>query len=73
MVKKLGNFWVLVGLVCLVLFFSSSHFLVDQAWFLIGGLGFTSLGLLLKRRSRRKRRRRKKSKREQEGEADESD
>ena len=63
MVKKLGNFFLLTGLLCLVIFFSSSSFLVDQAWFLVGGLGLTSLGLLLKRRKKIKKDRRRKLKR----------
>jgi LPXTG-motif cell wall-anchored protein len=74
MVKKLGNFCLLIGFLCLVIFFTSSSFLVDQAWFLLGGLGFTSLGLLLKRRKnikKARKRRLRRSRREQE-EIDES-
>lgn len=52
MVKRLGNFFLLIGLLCLALFFSSSAFLVDQAWFLLGGIGLTALGLLIKRRKK---------------------
>ena len=36
MIKRAGNFCLLIGLLCLVIFFSSSAFLVDQAWFLLG-------------------------------------
>jgi hypothetical protein len=63
--KRLGNICVLVGLFCLLVFFFSSAFLVDQAWFLMGGIGFTALGLLLKRRNKLKRDRRWKLKRAQ--------
>ena len=55
MIKKLGNYSLLIGLLCLVIFFSSSTFLVDEAWFLVGGIGLTALGLLIKRRRKMKR------------------
>ena len=73
MVKRLGNFCLLIGLVCLVIFFSSSSFLVDQTWFLLGGIGFTSLGLFLKRRKKRRKDRRKKLKRAQRRDRREDD
>ena len=73
MVKKLGNFCLLTGLLCLVIFFSSSSFMVDQAWFLVGGLGLTSLGLLLKRRKKVKKDRRRKLKRSRRRELEEDD
>jgi hypothetical protein len=52
MIKKLGNYSLVIGLLCQVIFFSSSTFLVDQAWFLLGGIGFIALGLLIKRRGK---------------------
>lgn len=73
MVKKLGNFCLLTGFLCLVLFFSSSSFMVDQVWFLLGGLGLTSLGLLLKRRKKIKKDRRRKEKRSRRIEQEEDD
>ena len=73
MVKKLGNFCLLTGLLCLVIFFSYSSFMVDQAWFLVGGLGLTSLGLLLKRRKKIKKDRRRKLKRSRRRELEEDD
>ncbi|HDD55661.1 MAG TPA: LPXTG cell wall anchor domain-containing protein [Chloroflexi bacterium] len=36
----------------MVLFFSSSAFLVDQTWFLLGGIGLIALGLLIIRRKK---------------------
>lgn len=72
MVKKLGNFCLLVGLLGLVIFFSSSHFLVDQVWFLIGGIGFIFVGFSLRRRKKLKRRRIRKNKRKEREEVDES-
>jgi LPXTG-motif cell wall-anchored protein len=58
MIKKLGNFSLLFGAFSLVTFFTSSAFLVDPVWFLIGGIGFLALGLLIKRRRKLKRDRR---------------
>ena len=52
MARKLGNFFTLIGILGLGVFFSSSAFLVDPAWFFLGGIGFTALGLLLKRRKK---------------------
>jgi hypothetical protein len=72
MAKKLGNFFALSGILCLVIFFSSSAFIVDQVWFLLGGLGFTSLGLLLRRRKKLKRKRKRRLKRRKREEVDES-
>ena len=60
MIRRLGNFSVLIGLVCLAIFFTSSTFIFEDAWFLLAGLGFTSFGLLLRRASYSKKDRRKK-------------
>lgn len=72
MIRRLGNFFVLAGLICLVIFFTSSAFVFEDAWFLLVGIGSTSFGLLLRRASFPKRGRRKKKKRnrrlEKEGE-----
>lgn len=58
MIARLGRILLLAGLLCLALFFTSNTFLVDEGWFLLGGIGCTALGLLLRRgrKSRRKRR-----------------
>jgi hypothetical protein len=58
MIRRLGNFSVLTGLICLVIFFTSSAFMIEDAWFLLAGLGFTSFGLLLRRASSSKNGRR---------------
>lgn len=58
MIKKLGNFFLLIGLLSLVVFFTSNTFMLDAGWFFLGGLGFTTLGLLLKRGRRVKKERR---------------
>jgi cell division protein FtsW (lipid II flippase) len=60
MKRRLGSFFLLCGLICLVIFFSSSSF--DYLFFFFGGMGFISLGFLLKRssKSRRENRFRKK-------------
>jgi len=63
MIRRLGNFSVLTGLICLVIFFSSSAFIIDDAWFLLAGLGFTSFGLLLRRASYSKKDRQSRKKR----------
>jgi hypothetical protein len=71
MKKRLGNFLVLWGLVSLVLFFTSSTFLLDDAIFFFGGISLLSLGLLMRRSSRKKRGWRKKGRnrgKEDEGE-----
>lgn len=54
MKKRLGNFLILCGLICLVLFFTSNAFILDDAVFFFAGISLTSLGLLLKRAARRK-------------------
>jgi hypothetical protein len=54
MKKRLGNFFIFCGLICLVIFFTSNAFILDDAVYFFGGISFTSLGLLLKRSSRRK-------------------
>ena len=58
MIKKLGNFFLLIGLLGLVVFFTSNTFMFDAGWFFLGGLGFTTLGLLLKRGRRDRKDRR---------------
>jgi uncharacterized membrane protein YbhN (UPF0104 family) len=63
MIRRLGNFSVLIGLICLVIFFTSSTFIFEDAWFLLAGLGFTSFGLLLRRAFYSKKDRRSKKKR----------
>jgi hypothetical protein len=71
MINRLGNFLLLCGLVCLVMFFSSFSFGLDYAVLLFGGIGSLSLGFLLKRGSRKKKKRwlgRKKNPREDENE-----
>ncbi len=55
MIKKLGNCSLVIGLACQVIYFSSSAFLVDEDRFLLGGIGFIALGLLIKRLGRRKK------------------
>lgn len=73
MIRRLGNFAVLTGLICLVIFFTSSAFMIEDAWFLLAGLGFMSFGLLLRRTSsskkgRRARKRNQKQDREEKNE-----
>ena len=63
MIRRMGKFSILIGLICLVIFFSSSAFIFEDAWFLLAGLGFTPFGLLLRRVSYSKRKHRKKKKR----------
>jgi hypothetical protein len=63
MIRRLGKFFVLTGLICLVIFFTSSAFLFEDGWFLVAGVGFTSFGILLRRASYSKKDRRKKNKR----------
>jgi len=63
MIRRLGKFSILIGLICLVIFFTSSAFIFEDAWFLLAGLGFTSFGLLLRRASYSKKGRRNKKKR----------
>jgi len=58
----MGNFFILVGLISLVIFFTSSSFIFEDAWFLLAGLGLTSFGLLLRRASYSKKDRRRKRK-----------
>jgi hypothetical protein len=73
MIRRLGNFSVLIGLICLVIFFSSSSFIFEDAWFLLAGLGFTSFGLLLRRASYSKKDRRNKKKRKRRLDQEEED
>jgi len=70
MKKRLGNFFLLVGLICLVIFFTSSAFIFEDAWFFIGGLGFSSLGMLIRRSAYSRRDRKKKSRRKRRREKD---
>jgi len=58
MKKRLGNFSLLSGLICLVIFFSSSSFGLDYAYFFFGGICLLAFGFLLKRGSRLKKERR---------------
>jgi hypothetical protein len=67
MKKRLGNFLLLCGLICLVLFFTSNALILDEAIFIFGGVSLCSLGLLLKRGSRRKEKRRRKKRRDRDG------
>ncbi len=59
MIRRLSNFLLLFGLLSLIVFFTSNTFLLDAGWFLVGGIGLTTLSLLLKRWGRNKKRRRK--------------
>jgi hypothetical protein len=54
--NRLGNFLLLCGLVCLVIFFSSSSFELDYLIYLFGGIGLISLGFLLKRTAHKRKR-----------------
>jgi len=73
MIRRLGNFSILTGLICLVIFFTSSAFLFEDAWFLLAGLGFTSFGFLLRRASFSRRGRRGKKKRNRRQDNEEED
>ncbi len=73
MIKKLGNFFLLIGLLSLVVFFTSNTFMLDAAWFFLGGLGFTTLGLLLKRGRRNRKDRRGKKRRRDQGRLEDDD
>ncbi len=73
MIKRLGNFFILAGLICLAIFFTSSAFMFEDAWFLLGGIGFTSFGLLLRRASYPRRERQKRKNRRRRGEKDVED
>jgi len=73
MIRRLGKFSILIGLICLVIFFTSSAFLFEDAWFLLAGLGFTSFGLLLRRASHSKKSRRSKKKRNRHQDPEEDD
>jgi len=59
MKKRLGNFFIFCGLICLVIFFTSNAFILDDAVFFFAGISLSSLGLLLKRSSRRKNKKKK--------------
>ncbi|MEE8355833.1 MAG: hypothetical protein V3R33_00860 [Anaerolineales bacterium] len=58
MKKRLGNFFLLIGLISLVIFFSSSSFGLDQVYVFLGGICLCSLGFLLRRDSRPRREKR---------------
>jgi uncharacterized membrane protein len=73
MIRRLGNFFILSGLICLVIFFTSSAFILDEAWFLLSGLGLLAFGLLLRRASFSKRKRRAKRRRRRKRDADEEE
>jgi hypothetical protein len=73
MKKRLGNFLLLVGLICLVIFFTSSAFIIEDAWFFIGGLGFSSLGMLIRRSALPRRDRQKKERRKHRRVKDQDD
>ncbi len=73
MKKRLGNFFVLIGLISLVIFFTSSAIILDAGWFLLGGIGFTSLGLLIRRRALSRRDRQKKKRRKRRNKRDPED
>ena len=73
MIRRLGNFSILTGLICLVIFFTSSVFIFEDAWFLLAGLGFTSLGLLLRRVSYPRKGRRGTKKRNRRQDKEEED
>ena len=70
MKKRLGNFFTLIGLISLVIFFTSSAVVLDAGWFLLGGIGFTSLGLLIRRRALSRRDRKKKKRRKRRDKRD---
>ena len=55
--NRLGNFLLLCGLVCLVIFFATSSFELEYLIYLFGGTGLISLGFLIKRGNRKKKRR----------------
>jgi hypothetical protein len=73
MIKRLGNFFLLIGLLCLVVFFTSNTFILDASWFFLGGLGLTTLGLLLKRGKRNKKDRRREKRRRGRGSGEDED
>jgi|GEM_PF-1910817 len=73
MIKRLGNFLLLIGLLCLVVFFTSNTFILDASWFFLAGLGSTTLGLLLKRGRRQKKDRRRKKRRRDRDLAEDED
>jgi hypothetical protein len=58
MKKRLGSFCLLSGLICFVIFFPSSSFGLDYAYFFFGGICLLALGFLLKRESRSNKERR---------------
>ena len=73
MIRRLGNFSILIGLICLVIFFTSSAFIFEDAWFLLTGLGFVSFGLLRRRASYPRRGRPGKKKRNRSQDKEDED
>ena len=61
---------ILCGLICLVVFFTSSAFILDDAIFFFAGISFISLGLLLKRGARRKEKEKRTRRRDRGDEVD---
>jgi hypothetical protein len=70
MIKRLANFLLLVGILSLVMFFTSNTYLLDADWFFLGGLGSVFLGILLKRARKGRRARQKEKRRAREAEDD---
>jgi hypothetical protein len=60
MIRRLGKFLILAGLICLIIFFTSSAFLFEDGWFLVAGIGCISFGLLLRRSTNSRKRRKRK-------------
>jgi hypothetical protein len=71
MKKRLGNFILLCGLICLTLFFTTHTFGLDQGLFFFGSISLISLGLLLKRSARSRKAQDKKRRRGGEDALDE--
>jgi len=63
MIKRWGRTITLIGILSLAAYFAPVDFLVDKSWFLLGGIGFTALGLLIKRRNRIKKARKRMTRR----------
>jgi len=60
--KRLGNFLIFCGLICLVIFFTSNALILDDAVFFFCGVSLISLGLLLRRGARRREKNKRKGK-----------
>ncbi|MBN2045915.1 MAG: hypothetical protein JW757_12900 [Anaerolineales bacterium] len=50
--RRFGNFFTTVGIVLIVLFFLSDYIRQVQGLYLVGGVLFSALGLMLVRRGR---------------------